>query len=245
QDYLALGNETFQAAGARFVRSTALAAIRDANHMDRITAASPREIEALLEQAAHEYAHCDHLRFDVDPRTPPAFEAALRLDDGFEWSESLVMALEDELRGRAQPFEIRAVADEVGWAELGRLHAANWAEGERGADTNVGTAMLASMRRKSPRVRFWLGYADGAARGYVASWEGTQGVGQVESLFVHPDARHRGLATALLHHGVRDCRAHGAGPVALVADAAGTPKRMYTAMGWRALALKREYLGKH
>ena len=50
------------------------------------------------------------------------------------------------------------------------------------------------------------------------------------------------LATTLLHHGVADCRAHGAGPVAIVSDPKDTPKHMYAAMGWRPVAIKRAYL---
>ena len=101
--------------------------------------------------------------------------------------------------------------------------------------------MAASHRAKSPPVRVWLGYIDREARGYVTSWEGTAGVGQVETLFVHPDSRHQGLATALIHHGVRDCRAAGAGPVVIVADTADTPKLMYASMGWTAVAVTRKY----
>ena len=76
---------------------------------------------------------------------------------------------------------------------------------------------------------------------YLASWEGIDGVGQVEDLFTHPDHRHRGLATALLHHGIADCRAHGAGPVVIVADPTDTPKQIYAALGFRPVAIKRSY----
>ncbi len=95
---------------------------------------------------------------------------------------------------------------------------------------------------KSPPVRYWLAYVDGEPRGYFNSWAGIDGVGQVESLFVQAEYRHRGLATALIHHCVADARAHGAGPVVIVADASDTPKRMYAAMGFRPVAVKREYL---
>ncbi len=97
QDNLALGNETFEATAARFVRNVGVPDIWDANHVDRITASTPAEVDALLERAAREYSHCHHLRFDVDPSTPPQFEARLRLD-GYEASEGLVSILEGELR---------------------------------------------------------------------------------------------------------------------------------------------------
>ena len=105
----------------------------------------------------------------------------------------------------------------------------------------MGRAMLATHRAKSPPVRYWLAYVDGEPRAYFASWEGIDGIGQVEDLFTHPDYRHRGLATALIHHCVSDSRTSGAGPVVIVCDPADTPKRMYAAMGFRPIAIKRNY----
>ena len=246
QANLALGNEVFEAAGARFVRNTAYPTIYDANHVDDITAATPDDIARLIEAAEREFAGFGHVRFDIDARTPPAFEAELVFDGRYVRDELLVMVLEGELRGDAPAFEIRPIVDQAGWAAFGALLALDWAE-----DIEDGTAplrspaavvpMAATMRRKSPPVRYWLGYIEGVPRGYLTSWEGTAGVGQVETLFVHPDTRHRGLATALLLRGVADCRAHGAGAVVIVAASDDTPKQMYAAMGWRPVATKRSY----
>lgn len=61
-------------------------------------------------------------------------------------------------------------------------------------------------------------------------------------MFTHRDFRHRGLATALIHHCVAEARREGAGPVVIVADPTDTPKRMYAAMGFRPVAVKRDYL---
>lgn len=82
---------------------------------------------------------------------------------------------------------------------------------------------------------------DGKPRAYCASWAGVDGVGQVDDLFTHPDFRRRGLASALIHRCVADCREHGAKAVVIVADPADTPRRMYAAMGFRPVAIKREY----
>jgi hypothetical protein len=54
--------------------------------------------------------------------------------------------------------------------------------------------------------------------------------------------RHCGLATALVHRGVVDCRARGAGAVVIAAEADDTPKAMYAAMGFRPLAVVHKYL---
>ncbi|HLZ71885.1 MAG TPA: GNAT family N-acetyltransferase [Dehalococcoidia bacterium] len=241
QDNLALGNELFAAEGARFIRNAAAPDVRDANLIDSITAASPAQIEALLARAARAYVHCRHLRCDVDPRTPPQFEARLRLDPAWSWSEVLLLVLDGELGAKPPPFDVRRIDGEAGWQAFAALHALNWQEhAERGDE--AGAAIAAIMRGKAPPRRFWLGCIDGMPRGYLSSWEGTNGVGQVESLFVQREFRHRGLATALLARGLRDCREHGAGPIVITTDASDTPKQLYAALGWRPLALKRSYL---
>lgn len=53
QDNLALGNEVFERAGARFVRNVAEPLIYDANHIDTVRARMPEKIRALLD-ALHE-----------------------------------------------------------------------------------------------------------------------------------------------------------------------------------------------
>jgi hypothetical protein len=40
---------------------------------------------------------------------------------------------------------------------------------------------------------------------------------------------------------VADARSHGAGPIVIVADPTDTPKQIYARMGWRPIAVKREY----
>lgn len=245
QANLALGHDVFTADGATFVRNAKYRRIYDANHVANVTASAPAEIERLLRRVETEFAHCAHRKFHVDFKTPPAFEARLHLD-GYQLSHSLVMLLEGDLLGAPKPCDIRPVDSDAAWAAFDDLHAVDWAEyaartGARG-DHMVGIDMARTQTLKSPPVRYWLAYADGEPRGYFNSWAGIDGVGQVESLFVQAEYRHRGIATALIHHCVADARAHGAGPVVIVADASDTPKRMYAAMGFRPVALKREYL---
>ncbi len=247
QALLALGHETFEAGGALFVRDRAVPRIRDANHVTAVTASTPQEVDRLLARAEREFAGFPHRRFDVDPGTPPAFQARLALE-GYGRDEALVMVLEGEPRGEPQPCEIRPVEDEAGWAAHDQLHRLDWSEytarlGRAGDDPDVADEMMRNTRGMSPPVRFWLACVDGQPRAYLSSWEGIDGVGQVESLFTHPDFRHRGLATALIHHGVADCRARlgPTGPVVIVADPSDTPKQMYAAMGFRPVAIKRNY----
>jgi GNAT superfamily N-acetyltransferase len=244
-DFLALGHEVFDADGARFVRDRSLPRIYDANYVSHVRVAEPDAVERLLARVDREFPHTQHRQFLLDASTPPAVEAALLLR-GYEHSAALVLLLEGALEGGARVHDVRPIASEAGWAAYGRLKQRDWDEraarlGVRDA-SGVGADMFREHRAKVPPAQYWLAWLDGAARGFLASWPGNEGVGQVEDLYVEPEVRHRGLATALLHRGVADCRSRGADPVAIVADATDTPKHMYAAMGFRPAAVVHKYL---
>ncbi len=118
--------------------------------------------------------------------------------------------------------------------------AENAEAGSETADWNASVTIRAR-RAKDPPVRYWIAYAGETPAAYLASWEGPDGVGQVEDLFTHPDYRHRGLATALIHHCVAEAREHDAGPVVIGADPDDTSKDMYAALGFRPVAIERNY----
>ncbi len=245
QANLAIGHETFMADGATFVRNRAYPRVYDANHLAHITAATTEQIDRLLARADAEFAHCTHRRYQIDFMTPPAFEARMQLD-GYTHTDALVMLLEGELSGTPTSCDIRSIDSDAAREAFFVLNAQDWHEyatrlGKSEGET-AGIDLAHTQMRKSPPVRYWLVYADGEPRGYFSAWEGVDGVGQVENLFVQAEYRHRGLATALIHHCVADARAHGAGPVVIVADASDTPKQMYASVGFRPVATKREYL---
>ena len=242
--YLELGNETFDAAGARFVRSRTTPRRYDANHVARITVSDPGEIDRLMDRSEVEYAHLQYRRFDADPLTPPSFVARLVLD-GFTASAEVKLLLEGELRTVAKPCDIREVTDDAAWHAYGRLQELDLAETcarqGRPFDASLLPEFAAYRRAKAPDVRAWLAYAGGEAVAYFSSWPGTNGVGMVEDLFTRQEYRHRGIATALVSHCVADARARGAGPVVIGADPTDTPMRMYAAMGFRPFLLVSNY----
>jgi GNAT superfamily N-acetyltransferase len=242
--YMALGNERFEAEGATFVRNRDVPEVWDANHVAHVAASTPEEIERLLRLVEQEFAGFRHRRFHLDFATPSAFEARLALA-GYERDDTLVMLLEGELRGEAKPHELRTVEDEAEWQAYTALNDVDWREFQErltGFTEETAAQMLRARRRKSPPARHWLACIDGVPGAYCSSWGGADGVGYVEDLFTHPDYRRRGLATALVYHCVTEARREGAGPVVICADPADTPKQMYAAMGFRPVALKRNYL---
>jgi ribosomal protein S18 acetylase RimI-like enzyme len=241
---LALGHEVFDADDARFVRDRRLPDIWEANRISTITAATPAAFDRLLSRAEGEYAGYGHRRFDLDFTTPPGVEARLLLE-GYRARDSIVMVLEGPWQGRAVDADIRPCADEPAWAAYDALKREDWRESAQRlglSEGSVGAQMVDSHGRRCPPARYWLAWNDGTPRGFISSWEGTDGLGQVEDLFVHPEFRGRGLAAALVRHGVADCRRAGAGGVVIVAAADDTPRLAYARMGFRPVAATREYL---
>ena len=244
QAWLALASEVFEADGAVFVRNPAYPSIRDANHVARVRARTPEDIDTLLARVEREFAGFPHRAYQLDLDTPSEFEARLALE-GYRHDDALVMLLEGGLSASPMPCDIRLVDGDAAWAAYRALQAIDWADyrARLGVEEEpaVGDAMFMSRRAKSPPVRAWLAYVEDEPRAFLSSWEGTDRVGQVEDLFTHPDFRHRGLATSLIDHCVAGARAHGAGPVVIVADPTDTPMRMYAAMGFRPVAVKRAW----
>lgn len=244
QAHEALGHRTFEAEGAVFVSNPALPDIHVANYVRSVTTGTPEAIDGLLARAEREFARCPHRCFEVDPDTPPAFEARL-VRAGYEPRAFVLMVLVDALQGRAKPADPVLADDERSWAEADRLKRLDWAEARAKVGLaplpGVGERLAVVSRLKTPPDRKWLAYVDGAARGMASVWE-MEGMGQVEDVFVEPGYRHRGIATMLIHHCVADCRARDGGAVVIVADAADTPQNMYAAMGFRPVATKRRYV---
>jgi GNAT superfamily N-acetyltransferase len=242
---LGLGHEVFTADGATFVRDRDLPDVWDANHTTALTADSDEAVDRLLARIEREFAGFGHRRFDADFTTPPVIEARLTLA-GFRPRTFVLMVLEGGLRQAVRATDVRACADPADWAAFEALALENWRESSRrhglaGGD-RIGAQLAQAHRRRTPPMRYWLAWLAGRPRGFLASWDGVDGVGQVEDLFVHPEARGRGLAAALIHHGVAECRSLGAGPIVIVADASDTPMQAYARMGFRPVGLMRSYL---
>ena len=242
--YLALGCETFEAHGAVFVRNRATPTRYDANHAGRVRTSDAAELDALLQRLDQEYAGFGHRRIDIDPLTPPQVAARLTLEPGYTSKDELFLILEGPLNAAPKPFEIREVVSEQDWRAYDALDRSWWHEMKfEHWDEDVMRYTHMQKRRKSQLgVRFWLALAKGEVAGFLASWPGENGVGQVEDLYVLPQYRHRGIATALIAHCVDDARARGAEAVVIGADVDDTPKLMYAALGFRPSFLTRSYL---
>ncbi len=241
---VALGNEVFEAAGATFVRNREAPRIYDANHVANIQVASLAEIDALFSRVEQEFAGFGHRRFHVDHRTHPAVVGRL-IQEGYERDEGLVMLLEGDLIGASKEFDIRPVLSGKAWEQFAELKLEDWLEGRekqgRSPEPDVGNAMVRVDRGKCPPVQYFLAYVGQAPAGYFNAWEGIDGMGQVDTLFTRQKFRHRGIATALIHHCVAAARNRGAQDVLIIADAGDTPKQLYAALGFEPVAVSTRY----
>lgn len=241
QGYLELGNETFEAAGGRFVRNRACPQRYDANHVARITCETANEIDSLLARMDVEFAGQRHRVLKTDVFTAP--EVAARLSAASFGLETVVqMLLEGDLLASPREFDIRPALTDDDWAAYAVLQTLNWAEHGNETSGTVLEDFTTSKRAKTPAVSYWLAYADDAPRAFFSAWAGENGVGIVEDLFTQKEYRHRGIATALIAHCVAAARADGAQTVIIGADAADTPKTMYAAMGFRPMMFTQSYL---
>jgi GNAT superfamily N-acetyltransferase len=239
QGYYELGCEVIDDPLARFVRDPDAPRIYDVNFAHSVRAQTAAEIGVVLERAGDVFEGLPHRIFHIDPWTPPAFEAWLVLD-GFEFEDEIQLLLEGDLDLAHDPpaVEMRLVESDEDWSVLRRLWRLDHEEEARRGirpllDEGVTDEMVATKQAKAPDLRFWLARADGTDCAFLSSWPGANGVGKVEDLFTHPDFRHRGIATALIVHCVRDARERGAGPVLIGALPNDTPMHMYVGMGFR------------
>ena len=242
---MALGCERFEADGATWVRDRRFPNIYDANHVTAISASSAEEVDRILARAEVEYAHCAHRRYHVDFRTSPFLIARLALD-GYARDDTLLMLLEGDLQASPTDHDVRPVESEHDWAAYAALKAEDWKEHsqrlpEPRPGPEIGEAFVHIYRRKAPEIQYFLAYVDGTPAAFFSSWPGLDGIGQVEDLFTLHEYRHKGLAAALMHRCVRDCRERGARTVIVACDPTDTPKNMYRAMGFIPVALQSHY----
>ncbi len=243
-DNLALGHAITRVSNATLVHDERLPLIYDANFVKDVKASTPGEIDALLARVEETYTHTRARTYRTLKGTPPAFEARLALM-GYEREDSLVMLLQGDLIGSAPPCDVRLAETEDDWRAFAALKRAEFLERDPPLDHDVreqvAAGLAAANRGKCPPSRYFLAWVDGEPRAHFNAWEGHDGVGQVEDLYTQPAYRHRGLATALMHHCVADARAHGAGPIVIVCRPDDTPKNMYAAMGFRPIAVTSLY----
>jgi GNAT superfamily N-acetyltransferase len=246
----ALGHEELRSGLATFVRDFDMPSVWDANHVSGIRAATRSEVDALLGETDRHFADFEHREFLCDPLTPPSFEARL-IAEGFRSLDTLQLVLEGELSSRvgvSPPLALRSVQSDADWQTLYGLRRLDHLESDEKRSIGlhseaVSLGLHEASRRKQPQMQYFLARFEGEDCGYGASVVvAGSTVGMVEDLFVRRDVRHRGIATALIDHTVRDARRRGAEAVLIGGLVDDTPLRMYAAMGFRPVCVTRSYV---
>lgn len=192
----------------------------------------------------------------IDRDTPAAVEARLALD-GWEAHHQLQLVLPADVAVRPPgAVQVAPAPDDAAWDAIHGLFRIDHLEEDRrhGVDPRPPSATRAAValrRSMAPEVRYLLAEADDPARpsnadagplGSIAVWVSDDGIGLIEDVFVHPDARGAGLGTNLLRFAVHEARANGAREILIGAEVDDTPKQLYVRFGFRPAAVLRSYL---
>jgi len=236
RDWLALGNERLEDGGATFIVGRDWPRVYDANHVTDIpTDADPAR---LLRAAARAFGHAPHLRFDTDKRTSRAFTEALA-SAGFRASRATLMLAERPPEQVGARPRMRRVASPADWAAMRPFVEADVAADDGLApeprDAELGGQFWRYLRAKCPPGGAWLAHAGDTPIGYCNAWVAANGVGVIEWLCTAPAHRNRGVASALLAHCARECRAAGAHAIALTVAEDG-PLEFYRKRGFETVA---------
>ena len=244
----ALGSRWEDTELGRFVADPTRPAVWDANHVSRVTAGSRSAMDRLLDEMEARFAHCAHRLVATDPFTSPVVSARLFLE-GYEEQTPVVhlVLAGDVVVRRSPPLRLRPVANDADWRDLHELvfadHAEGLTAGRTKATPEVTRGLVQGYRNTAGPCLFFIAELDGRACGYASSVRCPDGdLGMVEDVFTLPDARGRGIATAMIDHCVRHARAHGAGPVFIGAHADDWPKQLYARLGFEPVLVSRKFV---
>jgi GNAT superfamily N-acetyltransferase len=241
-----LGNSTTDAPYCSIVANPAYPDLWDANHADAVTAQADSEIDAVFAAMDAHLAHTPWRVAHTDGFTPDAFLARLALDGFQEQPVTIQMVLPGEVSDRGARVELHPVVDDADWAAMGRLVAADHADGRRTAGLNPSpaftAAMVAAYRSKSAARRFHLVLQDAEPVAYGAYLIAPNGVGMIEDLFTLQTARRRGVASGMIAAFADRLRAGGCHTILLGALGSEHPKHLYARLGFRPVALARAWV---
>jgi GNAT superfamily N-acetyltransferase len=231
-DYAILGTDATDRCGAMFLRNADAPTRHLANHVRRVRHGAEDDIEAFMAALDDHYGDLGFRAVVTDWFTPPPIEARL-LADGYDCTTNLVLATDAPLRGAAPTLDgidVRAVPHDS--ADLASLVEAD--------EADVWREWWALEQRR------------GDAYTHLVAFEGDQPLGRLayrvkgtlanlETLFVRPEHRHRGIATALLLRADAEGREAGATTLCLLTRADETTKDMYRRLGFEPAFTTRLY----
>ncbi len=195
----------------------------------------PGEVPARLELFAAEHPGAEHVAWGIDSVDGNAGDESELTRAGFEVSRDAVLAA-TSLRSpdRRVDAELRPLAGEEDWLQALALHLACVDRDDGRVTDRFLTAQVAGYRALSEKPdATWYG---AFTEGRLLSWLGivTDGAGlaRFQSVETHPEARRRGLASALVEHAGRTALDGRATTLVIVADPSYHAIGIYRALGF-------------
>jgi ribosomal protein S18 acetylase RimI-like enzyme len=206
---------------------------------------SPGDLEADLAEAVQ---RSQHVRIVIEPDTPSWVEAELLLRGWqLELEYRLVLPPATGLTGSAAPTDIRPAAEvDADWSERAALFRLDHIEEDLRHRTSPRSqqetdAVVEHRRQLERHATYHCTYSHDTVTGFACSWLTPEGRGVIEDVFVHPEHRKRGLATALLCYAVADLRRAGAGAITIAAEVGDTAVQLYARLGFSPNSVIRSY----
>ncbi|MFA7296981.1 MAG: GNAT family N-acetyltransferase [Dehalococcoidia bacterium] len=228
-DYALLATDAVDRCGSMFLRNADAPTRHLANHVRRVRHGAEDDIEAFMAALDDHYGDLGFRAVVTDWFTPPPIEARL-LADGYECTTNLVLATDAPLRGATSEVDIRTVPHDS--ADLAALVEVD--------ETDVWREWWALEQRRGDAYTHLVAFEDGLPVGRLAYR--VKGVlANLETLFVRPEHRHRGLATALLLRADAEARTAGATTLCLLTRADQTAKDLYRRLGFEPAFTTRLY----
>jgi GNAT superfamily N-acetyltransferase len=243
EQFWSLGGESVDLGLGRLVRSPAAPGHPLGNFLTSLGVGSEDQLVSLLADVeATTGAPCR--RVLIPPRTPPAVESLLVLND---WSldTQLQLVLPASVAIEPATLMLELARDDEDWRAIEELFRIDHIEedqragrAERSASETRAAALL---RRGLVGATYFVARRDSRAIGCIGVWTRSDGAAMIEDVFVHPEARGEGIATEMLRFAIGTARERGSGPVLIGAEVDDTPKHLYARFGFRPTAVTRSY----
>lgn len=241
----ALGHDGVAGDHALYVIDRAHPDTWSSNHISRVRARTPSDIERVLTQVERVFSHCAHRMFICDPTTPPEFVTRLVMD-GYTCERPVVqLRLACPVESTRTDLKFEPVGDVASWHRLSVLVRMNYAEGREtlmDVPDKVVDGLIHAYRKKAPSYRFYLVVANGADHGYGASVVCPNRVGMLEDLFIRREYRGRGLGKALIAFLNQQMRQEGVSDTMVGAFLGSRALDLYQRLGFIPTCLTHEYV---
>ena len=193
------------------------------------------KVPGRLELFAAEHPGAEHVAWGIDSVDGTAGDDEALLHAGFAVGRDTVLAAE-ALRPPERPVaaDLRPLDGDDDWQQGFALHLACVDRDDGRVSDEFLTAQVAGFRALSSRPEAtWYGaFADGRLLSWLGIVVDGNGLARFESVETHPDARRRGLASALVHHAGRTALAGDATTLVIVADPTYHAIGIYRALGF-------------